>query len=469
MVAAVTAALVVGPAVVVAPVPAFTGFLLLGAAIFTWTRPATAVVACIVTASLHRGLFLYLRVETGNYPLSVFDVLPPLLLLASVSLASRGRHPAPPTRAPLAVCTAMIFAGLVMGVIIGASEAAAYEMVRVLRLEGWILCVLVCAIVAGHLPQWRKAVATGLLGAGLCVAAQLLVSFGWSLATGTYFWSLFPFGRSVGNLAGNIQSGNVLTLRENAVSGFLILPALSLLILRFSGRDFAMLMFLVAGGLAWLSRGLWVAMCLMLIIALAHRVASGRLSGAKLTRIVIPVVAAVCTLLLASGDILGQRIGETTNLRGDVSFDVRRLETEAALEALAEGPGSMVFGLGSGVVVDFPRTSAFGKRSALLENSVLGLWTNTGLLGLLGVTLLFFGAALRGWRLASDRDHPDRAVLGSMSLALPVLWLQGFIGGTFTVPEPAILLFLLAGTALATPLATEYRCRTGASEPSSTK
>jgi hypothetical protein len=38
-----------------------------------------------------------------------------------------------------------------------------------------------------------------------------------------------------------------------------------------------------------------------------------------------------------------------------------------------------------------------------------------------------------------------------MGLALPALWLLGLIGGTFTVPEPAVTLFLLAATVLVTP------------------
>lgn len=444
--AAVGASVAIGTLVVVAPIAAIAGVLLTMAAIVAWTRPALAIAACLVAASLHRGLFLYLRVEPGGYPLSVFDAVPVLLLFASVSLSVKARGSAPGGRTPVAVCGAMIVAGLLIGVTLGTSQGAdSYDLLQVLRLEALTLVVLVSALVAGHTSEWRRAVLAGLMGAAVSVAVQLIVTFGWSLATGTYFWSLFPFGASIDDLLGKVQAGNILTLRENAISAFLILPALALLIRRSKGWDIGVAMLLVAGGLLWLSRGLWLAMALTLLIALAHRATSGRLTGGRLLTIALPVTAVVLAVFLASGGILGQRLGDTTKLSGDKSLELRGTETQASLKALGEGVGPLLFGLGSGVVAS-PE-----QPSALLENSVLATWTNIGLLGLLGVTLLFFGAALRGWRLASRGDDSHAAALGAMSLALPVLWLQGLIGGTFRVEQSTVMLFLLAATVLVTP------------------
>jgi hypothetical protein len=449
-VGAATIAVAGGILTVIAPVALVVSLLLIAAVVVTWARPTFAVAACIVVASLHRGVFLSLQVEPGGYPLSAFDVLPLLLLLASFSIAVKVRDPAPAVRGPLTVCAAMIVAGLGIGVVLGASEGAApYELLRVVRLDALALCVVISALLAGHTRQWRRATLIGLTGAGVCVATQLLITFSWALATGTGFWSLFPFGAPVSNLLGEVQGGNILALRENAISGFLILPALSLLLYRFQGRDIVMLMLLVAGGLVWLSRGLWAAMLLTLVVLLAHRAASGRLSGVRFATIASSVAAAVLVLVLISGGILGQRFGEATNLAGDPSLQVRASETGATLEALTGGVGQFTLGLGSGVVTAGAKWR--GESSALLENSVLGVWANTGLLGLVGVTILFFGAAFRGWRLALWEAEPDRAALGAMGLALPALWLQGLIGGTFSVPEPAVTLFLLAATVLVTP------------------
>lgn len=440
---------------VIAPVALVVTLLLITAIVLTWARPTFAVAACIVVASLHRGIFLHFRIEPGGYPLSVFDILPLLLLLASFSIAAKVSDPAPAARWLLTSCAAMIVAGLGIGVILGLSQGAvAYQLLRVVRLDVLAMCVVTSALVAGHTRQWRRAVLVGLTGAGLCIATQLLLTFSWVLATGTSFWSLFPFGNPAGNLLGEVQGGNILALRENAISGFLILPALALLLYRFQARDIVMLVLLVAGGLVWLSRGLWAAMLLTLVVLLAHRAASGRLSGVRFASIASSLAAVVLVLVLIPGGILGQRFGETTDLAGDPSLQIRAGESEATLEALMGGAGQLTLGLGTGVVTTESRRR--GESSALLENSVLGVWTNTGLLGLAGVTILFFGAAYRGWRLALWEAEPDRAALGAMGLALPALWLQGLIGGTFSVPEPAVTLFLLAATVLVTPSAYRH-------------
>lgn len=452
VVTAVAASTVVGALVVVAPAVAAGAFVLTLGALVAWTRPTLAIAACLVVASLHRGIFLYLRIEPAGYPLSVFDGVPLLLLLASVSLAVRARQSAFPRRGPLAICAAMILAGLVVGVTLGASRGAqSYELLRVVRLDALILCVLTSVLVAGHTPQWRRGVVIGLMAVAASVAVQLLITFSWSLATGNYFWSLFPFGRAVDdNLAGKVAAGNILTLRENAIAGFLLLPALSLLIFRFKGRDFVLLALLVAGGLVWLSRGLWLAMFLTLMIPLAHRAASRRLTGVRVATIAIPIVAIVSIVFLASGGILEERLADTTNLAGDISLEQRSAETQVNLNALGQGAGTLLFGLGAGVV-------AVPGSVALLENTVLSMWTNTGLLGLIGITALLFGAGTRGWQLASRSADRDSAALGAMSLALPVLWLQGLIGGVLSLEQSAVVVSVLAATALVTPVEARGR------------
>lgn len=444
---AVGASVAIGALAVVAPIAVAGGFALTMCVIIAWARPTVAITACLVIASVHRGLFLYLRIEPGGYPLSVFDLLPMLLLVASVSLAVKARDSTRTGRAHLAGAAALILAGLVIGVILGASEGAGkYELLQVIRLEALILFSLVAALVAGHIPQWRGAVLAGVKGIAICVAAQLLITFCWSLATGSYFWSLFPFGRTVDeNLLGKAQTGNILVLRENAISGFLILPVLSLLVFRAKGRDTIMLMLLVAAGVVWLSRGLWVAMFVTLLISMARQAASGRLTSVRVATIAVPTAVIVVVVFLGSGGILAQRLTEITSFTGDASVEARTGETEANLDALEEGVGSLVLGLGAGVVV-LPEGS-----SALLENSVLSTWTNGGLPTLIGVTLVFFGAAVRGWRLTARDNEPGAVALGAMGLALPVLWLQGFVSGTLRIEQSALVLFLLAAAVLVTP------------------
>jgi hypothetical protein len=190
-------------------------------------------------------------------------------------------------------------------------------------------------------------------------------------------------------------------------------------------------------------------MLLTLLVLLAQRAASGRLSGSQLATIASSIGVAVLVLVLTSGDVLGQRFSETTNLVGDRSLEIRASETETTFAALTAGAAQFTLGLGSGVATTEDPTS--GESSALLANSVLGVWANTGLLGLIGVTALFAGAGFRGWRLALWDSDPDRAALGAMGLALPPLWLLGLVGGTFSVPEPAVTLSFLAATVLVTP------------------
>ena len=449
-VGAAAAAVAGGILTVIMPVALLVTLLLITAIVLAWARPRFVIVACIVVASLHRGIYLYFRVEPGGYPLSAFDVLPFLLLLASFSIAVKVRDPAPAVRWPVALSAAMIAAGLGIGVVLGVSQGAVpYQLLRVIRLDLLVLCVVASALVAGHTHEWRRAALLGLTGAGVCVAIQLLVTFSWGLATGSSFWSLFPFGEPGGDLLDNVQAGNVLVLRENAIAGFLILPGLALLLYRFRRRDIVMLTLLTAGGIVWLSRGLWVAMLLTLLVLLAQRAASGRLSGSQLATIASSIGVAVLVLVLTSGDVLGQRFSETTNLAGDRSLEIRASETETTFAALTAGAAQFTLGLGSGVATTEDPTS--GESSALLANSVLGVWANTGLLGLIGVTALFAGAGFRGWRLALWDSDPDRAALGAMGLALPPLWLLGLVGGTFSVPEPAVTLSFLAATVLVTP------------------
>lgn len=437
----------VGALAVVAPMAAVGMFASLAGIALAWTRPALTVSLCLIASCIHRGVFLYLRVEPGGFPISVFDGLPFLVLLASASLATKSSERTVP-RVFVVASVAMLAVGLAVGVILGFSQDAdAYELVRVVRLEVLVIVGLLSVLVAGHLAAWRRAVVSGLVVGAALVALQLLITFWWSLVTGEYFWSLFPFGRvSESSLEANVQTGNIGALRENAISGFLILPALALLVVRLRGRDTALLMLLVAGGLVWLSRGLWAAMFATIVLAALHRRSSRHFGGGRLLAIALPLGLVVAIAFSASGGILGQRLGETTNLTGDESLAARATESTVNVTALTDGPLPLFAGIGTGVVA-----SPLGQ-SAILENSVLGIWTNTGLLGLLGVSLLFFCGAARGWILVRD-ERPDVAALGAMAVALPVLWLQGLVGGVFSIEQSAVWLCLLAATVIVTPAA----------------
>lgn len=452
---AIVASVTAGVLLVLNPI-ALAPFALLALAVIAFLRPGPAIIVCLVAASLHNGIFLSLRTSAGGVPLSVFDAVPLTLLIAAISLR-RGVPASAGTGAVwLRIAIGLATVGIGGGIMVGlANHADVYELLRVIRIEVTLVVGMLATLLAGHVGEWRRAVVAGLMVAAVAVAAQILIAFGWTLVTGTYFWSLFPFGTVVTDVGGAIARANAVAFKENAVSAFFLLPALCLVLVRLRGTlDRVLATVFFAAGAAWLSRGFWVTMLVaigtvMLFLFMTHRLS---------LRYVVGALAVMCAVVVfafsATDNIFQQRVQDATNIGStkDVSAKVRLAETKAGFAAVAHDVTSFVFGAGAGVVI--PRELVFPQDAptAVLENGLLSKWTNTGLFALLAVTAFFFGAFRHGWRLAmSIRDHRARE-LGAMALCLPALYLQAFVGGSVAVIQPALALWILAGTVLATPL-----------------
>lgn len=417
-----------------------------------WRWPTRTMPVCIGAAALHNGIFLSLRIGTGGVPLSLFDLVPPLLIVSALSIHRREPTAARRANEVLVLVLVMVGTGTALGAVLGASEGtASHLLLQVLRIEVQLILVLIACLIAGSSSQWRRAVIRGVMWAGILASVEIVVAFSFTVLTGTDLWSLFPFGDKVENAQALIVNGNLAPLRQNAVSAFLLLPPLALVATRLGRRDGVLTGLFLAAGILWLSRGFWAALAVMVVVVIAFRVRRGEPHRGALRRLA-PLVPIVLALVAIGGSVLEQRFNQATtaNVYNNPSNEFRSAETNAALHLVTKDPSNFVFGLGTGTLIQHPYVSLRPVPSAILENGVLSEWVNGGLLFMLGSALLFFGAGLRGWGFAA-REGPrgDRGALGLLALALPILWLEGLVGGTLEVIEPTTILWLLAGTSLA--------------------
>jgi len=350
----------------------------------------------------------------------------------------------------------VIVTGAGLGALLGVTEGnSKYLVIQAARLEVDLLLALLACLFAGACPAWRRAVIRGVFCAGALAAVQIIVAFFFTLQTGSDFWSLFPFGGRTDDAGTLLSSGDfAAALRQNAVPAFLVLPPLCLVATRLKQRDVFIGGVLLTASIVWLSRGFWVATGATLALIAAFRVTKQGVELGTLMRRIAPVMLITATVLVIAGGVIEHRFNEatTSNRSNNLSNQFRAAETSAALDRLESSPFHFVFGLGTGELVTHPYINYRPALSALLENGVLSEWVNGGLAFMLGSAVLFFGAALRGWGMASRHGlGTPLGALGAMSLALPALWLEGLVGGTLTLVEPAVVLWLLAGTVLATP------------------
>lgn len=442
--AALGAAIPYAPGVVVVP------FLLL-LLWCAWRWPAMTVSLAIAAAALHSGIFLSIRLNAGGAPLSIFDVVPLLVFVSALSVRQKEPAASQDVRGPLKLAVCLVAAGTVLGALIGFTQSnPSYLILRALRLEVELLLVLIACLTAGSSSQWRKAVVRGIVWAAVLASVEILGDFFFTILTGSSLWSLFPFGDQIENVQGAIATGQSSVLRQNAVAAYPILPALALVATRLGRRDGILTGLFLSAGVAWLSRSFWSALAAMMVIVVVFHLRDGHsISAGHALKRLAPVVPMALVLAVLGGAILQERLSVATSGATNTSNEFRVAETQAALDRVTGSPFNFVFGLGAGTLVDHPFTNG-APLSPLLENGVLSEWVNGGLALMLGSALLFFVAGVRGWSFAA-RAGPEgaRGALGLLSLALPVLWIEGLVGGTLQVIEPTTILWILAGTALA--------------------
>lgn len=405
--------------------------------------PVQTLWVSVVASALHGELFFKLRVSAVGVPVSLFDVIPVLILIAALAL--RARYP---RERPQASLLALVFwlslAGLGLGVLIGLSRGAElYQLGRVMRLEIALLLVLVAAMMVAHIPEWRQALRASFSLAGVLMAAEILISYAWPRVTEESLWAIFGL-IDPSEVQGAISSGSDVPLRDIALNPYVMIPAFCFAAVRLLPRDLLVIGLIVSAALLSFSRGAWFAMVAAAITVVAFKLVSRRPRVASVLQAGIPIgIAAVVAISLA-GDALSSRFSQTLS-RQDASAAFREAETRDVFRHLAQDPATFVFGLGAGTVIEHagPRFLPRPEPSPLLENNLLSKWTNASALSLTAVIILLFGAFGRGWRLARLHGGP---AIGAMGLSLPALALSGLFGGTLNWVPFTGPVWLLAGT-----------------------
>lgn len=420
-----------------------------------YAMPVVAVLACAV----YYGVYLKYRITFAGFPVSVLNVLPLFLLAAAFSLpySERGRG-ALASRGVLPF--ALLALGLIVGSVLGvASGAEVYEVLRVGSTEMCLLAALLAGLVAGGSGRWQKATVAAFYVAAIFAAAQQIVSFVYLVAVGHAVWEGFPFGASALNVDEALASGLIAGTRDNFIATFIMLPALTLSVYRLSTRDVFVSAMIVLAVAVSLSRSMWLAAILCVVLALAARALSGRmLHPARLMKLAA-VIAAVCGVLSVSGwETVSARLDQTAT-PDDISLQIRQAETEAAFRAVTASVLTATAGIGAGVVL--PPTPTLiqsvlgpayidaGISSSVLENQLLGRWTNFGLLSVFGTILLLLWAAFAAFR-ALAKQHPSvNHDLMALGLALPPLLAVSPFSGTLLQINVTLPFWMLAGTIFA--------------------
>lgn len=444
---AAAALLVQAPVVLLIPLLAS---LLLGA----FYRPVPTLIGCVIATSLYQGTYLLLRVSISGFPVAVYDFFPLVVLTAGLGLWATSR------RSPIAISPGLVAVvvlmtlGLVLGVAIGWGNAAdSYQLLRVVRVETGLVLALVAALIAGRDRRWQHAVYIGLLAAGIVVAVQTVGSFGWALTTGTSLWSALGLPTNVDVTTGEIARGNVNVLRTPQLYSYLMLPALCVGLAggkRYSG---ALVALIVVAAFLTLSRGFWVGTTVCIATVIGYQILTGRASLARFLPAVVMTAIGVTLVFVVAGDAIETRLGQTVTLRtsyqSDISAALRLAESQAAWTALTSSPIELIGGVGAGVIT--PHSGlARSNVTPLLENSLLGRWTNLTLLSLVGTFALLLGATVAGVRMARDaRLDPTYRLLGVMALSLPALIVGSLANQILLSPIAALPFWLLAATVLA--------------------
>jgi hypothetical protein len=405
--------------------------------------PVQALWVGIAASALHAGLFFKLRASVLGVPVSLFDLIPVVFLIAAIAL--RAQYPRErPQSALLTLVFWLSLVGLGVGVLIGLSaDAQLYQIGRVVRIEAALLLALVATMMAAHIPRWREAVRASFYFAGVLMAIQIMVTFAWLEVVGTSPWTIFGLV-DANDVRAAINGGSDIADRDLALNPFVMVPAFAFAAVRLLRRDILVIGLIVAATLLSVSRSAWFALAVAAISVGAFQLASRRSSFtlSVQTGVVIGVAAFVTTV--AAGNVLSVRLDRSLSST-DASASYREAESREVFKRLTENPGTFLFGLGAGTIIQHPGMQIIPQTelSPLLENNVLSKWKNTTMLSLAAVVILLFGAFGRGWRRAQRKVSPS---IYAMGLSLPALALSGLFGGTlnwvlFTAP-----LWLLAGT-----------------------
>ena len=445
--------LLLGLLVVVLPSLALTLVVVTVLLASAWAFPRGAVIGCLAAAALHVGLFLSIRIYVGSFPLSLFDIVPPLLLISAIAVRSRtpdvGRGVA---QVPAAIA-GLFIAGLLIGPLVGLSSGAdLYELLRVVRIELGLICAFAAAVIAAPVADWRRAVVTGLLIAGVIAGLEFLTSYLWYELTGKSFWAMFAFADVEGlNPDANVREGDIGAIKTVYVSIFLLFPALCVGAVGLGRWSRLLMALMLAAAFVSLIRGAWVGSVITLGTVLVATLWARDIRPTRMMRmglLALPVLAAAA---IVAGSLIQSRFDTSLN-DADVSASYRLSESKEVFGRLTSDPISFVTGEGTGVVITHEKTirNPKYKPSARLENNVLSRWTNLTLFSIIACALLFFGAALNGFRglRAGIGDITD-AKLSLMSLCLPAVWVGGLYGGSLLYLQVSLPFWILGGTMLA--------------------
>ena len=215
------------------------------------------------------------------------------------------------------------------------------------------LTALLAGVLAGGSPRWQKAVITGFYVAAIFAATQQIFSFVYLVAFGHSFWEMFSFGAYVLNVDEAVASGLIAGTRDNFIATFIMLPALTLSVYRLRTRDMLVSALIVLAMAVSLSRGMWIAGILGIVLALGARMLSGRMHPARLMKLIVVVVAVGAALSVVGWEAIGARLDQT-GTANDASLDIRRAETEQAFRAVTDTPFTAAVGIGAGVVSPTP-------------------------------------------------------------------------------------------------------------------
>jgi hypothetical protein len=441
---AATASLALGATLAQTPV-AVLPLLLAMLVGLAWAFPSVTLIGCLLATALHFGIFLKYRLSVGGVPVAAFDALPPLVLVSAISMRRRNQSLSTfRLRGPLLLALVLFVLGSLIGAGLGlAAGADTYQLARVLRVEVGLLLVLVAAVIAGHIPQWRSALKKGLYWAGIVSAVQILFTYVFALAFNYSFWSLTPFGAEV-DVTEALTSGAVNNIQTINLAPYTMLPAFALAATRLTRTDQVVLGLILAASAATLSRGFWLMMLGTVVVVLFFRIGALRRDLRKAAAMIGVAAAALAAVLWFSGSLLEERLEQTLG-PGDESAQFRKAETEAAFSRLRSDVPTFFFGSGTGIVVEHPGLGAANEQSPILENSALARWLNLTLLSLIACALLVGAAFAHGWRLARGSPEPGLEV---MVLPAPFLALGGLFSSTLFAIIATGPIWLVAGTIL---------------------
>jgi hypothetical protein len=357
----------------------------------------------------------------------------------------------------------LLAGGLLAGSLVGiANQAASRPLIQVVRVEAELLVVLVAALLAGSSRVWQRSMVTGLYVAATVAAGLEIVSFLYETGFGHPLWASFPFGaQNVASFVGTLTPDLVASTRDNYLATFIMLPALALTVYRLDRGDVALLVAIVIGTAVSLSRAMWLAATVTVVISLAARLVSGRrLRGDATVGLLAGMIVAILVLGSLGGGALSARLAGSFS-SGDVSAIRRQSETSQAFGALRKSPFTLVAGLGAGAFIP---TIHQTQDTAILEDQLLAKWTNFGLLSLVGtIGLLLLGGATAFRSLKRHVPGDVGVEVMALGLALPALLLVSVFSGTLLELSVSLPIWLLAGTVLATAHRPETASRGGRS------